>query len=85
MGLFQQRCNVGWCQCGAGSECLDPVKATRAFYGIASHTSNRGLTDISGWQSMSVSDAAQAVQVCKLEIEIERDCCLSNERRQNSR
>jgi hypothetical protein len=35
----------------------------QAFYGIASHTSNPGLVDISGWQSMSITQAAQAVQV----------------------
>ena len=60
-GMFQQRTEVGWCDDVA--DCIDPVKSAFAFYGVASHTSNRGLTDIDGWEGMSVSDAAQAVQV----------------------
>jgi hypothetical protein len=62
VGLFQQRCVSGWCKCGSGSACLDPVLSSKAFFGVASHTSNPGLLDISGWQSMSVAQAAQAVQ-----------------------
>jgi hypothetical protein len=34
----------------------------QAFYGVASHTNNPGLLDIKGWQSMTVTQAAQAVQ-----------------------
>jgi peptidoglycan hydrolase-like protein with peptidoglycan-binding domain len=63
LGLFQQRPSQGW---GTEAQILDPVKASKAFYGVATHTSNPGLTDISGWQSMSVTQAAQAVQ---------RSCC----------
>jgi peptidoglycan hydrolase-like protein with peptidoglycan-binding domain len=63
LGLFQQRPSQGW---GTEAEILDPVKASKAFYGVASHTPNPGLLDISGWQSMSVTQAAQAVQ---------RSCC----------
>ena len=63
LGLFQQRPSQGW---GTEAEILDPVKASKAFYGVATHTPNPGLLDISGWQSMSVTQAAQAVQ---------RSCC----------
>lgn len=63
LGLFQQRTSQGW---GTEAQIQDPVLASKAFYGVASHTSNPGLTDISGWTSMSVTQAAQAVQ---------RSCC----------
>lgn len=59
LGLFQQRTSQGW---GTEAQILDPVLASKAFYGVAGHTSNPGLTDIGGWQSMSVTQAAQAVQ-----------------------
>lgn len=58
-GLFQQRPSMGW---GSVSQITDPVMASRAFYGVASHTNNPGLKDIRGWESMSVTRAAQAVQ-----------------------
>ena len=51
VGLFQQRPSQGW---GAKADLLDPAYAASAFY-------NR-LAQISGWQSMAVTDAAQAVQ-----------------------
>jgi hypothetical protein len=38
------------------------VHALQAFYGVATHTNNPGLLDITGWQSMSITQAAQAVQ-----------------------
>ena len=41
----------------------DPQLAAQAFYGVAAHTHNPGLVDITGWQSMSVAAAAQAVQI----------------------
>jgi peptidoglycan hydrolase-like protein with peptidoglycan-binding domain len=63
LGLFQQRTSQGW---GTEAQIMDPVLASKAFYGVASHTSNPGLLDIGGWQSMSVTQAAQAVQ---------RSCC----------
>jgi peptidoglycan hydrolase-like protein with peptidoglycan-binding domain len=63
LGLFQQRTSQGW---GTEAQILDPVKSSKAFYGVATHTSNPGLTDISGWQSMTVTQAAQKVQ---------RSCC----------
>lgn len=59
VGLFQQRPSVGW---GSISQCTNPVLAARAFYGKASHTGNPGLVDVRGWQDMSISRAAQAVQ-----------------------
>ena len=58
-GLFQQRTQGGW---GTEQQARDPLLASQAFYGVASHTSNPGLTDIPDWQSMSVAQAAQAVQ-----------------------
>ncbi|MCM0620075.1 peptidoglycan-binding domain-containing protein [Nocardioides bruguierae] len=59
VGLFQQRPSQGW---GTVAQCTDPVLASKAFYGVATHTPNPGLLDISGWQSMTVTEAAQAVQ-----------------------
>lgn len=61
VGLFQQRPSTGW---GDAADLVDPVYASRAFYGAAnSPTSNTGLMDVPGWESMSVTEAAQAVQV----------------------
>lgn len=61
VGLFQQRPSAGW---GDAADLVDPVYASRAFYGAAnSPTSNTGLMDVPGWESMSVTEAAQAVQV----------------------
>lgn len=62
-GPFQQRPSQGW---GTVEEITTPVLATRAFYGVAAHTPNPGLLDIAGWESMSVAQAADAVQ---------RSCC----------
>jgi len=59
VNMFQQRPSSGW---GNHAELSDPHLATRAFYGVADHTHNPGLTDIRGWQDMSVARAAQAVQ-----------------------
>lgn len=62
LGLFQQRPSQGW---GTPAQVLDPVRATKAFFGGSSNP-NTGLTigllDIPGWTSMSVTVAAQAVQ-----------------------
>lgn len=58
--MFQQRPSSGW---GTIDELDDPHLATRAFYGVAAHTANRGLVDVKDWQSKSVATAAQAVQV----------------------
>ncbi|WP_217171049.1 C40 family peptidase [Streptomyces sp. AC512_CC834] len=51
LGLFQQRPSQGW---GTANEILDPVHASTKFY--------EGLQKVSGWQSLSVTQAAQAVQ-----------------------
>ena len=50
----------GW---GTVAQIRDPHLAAQAFYGVAAHTHNPGLVDITGWQSMSVAAAAQAVQI----------------------
>ncbi|WP_435127274.1 C40 family peptidase [Actinacidiphila sp. bgisy144] len=51
LGLFQQRPSQGW---GTATEILDPVHASTKFY--------EALQQVSGWQSLSVAQAAQAVQ-----------------------
>ncbi len=63
LGLFQQRPSTGW---GTPEQVQDPVYATLAFFGEAPNGNDfvpRGLFDITGWQSMSVTAAAQAVQI----------------------
>ncbi|WP_374010253.1 LysM peptidoglycan-binding domain-containing protein [Leifsonia sp. LS-T14] len=63
LGLFQQRPSMGW---GTADQVLDPARATLAFYGGAANPNKghtRGLLDIPGWTSMSVTQAAQAVQI----------------------
>ena len=63
LGLFQQRPSTGW---GTPEQVLDPTRATLAFYGGAANPNKgrtRGLLDIPGWTSMSVTQAAQAVQL----------------------
>ncbi|MBT0771774.1 M15 family metallopeptidase [Kineosporia sp. J2-2] len=59
LGLFQQRPSSGW---GTPAQIMDPVLAAEAFFGRAKHTPNPGLLDVQGWESMSITDAAQAVQ-----------------------
>jgi hypothetical protein len=51
LGLFQQRPSQGW---GTAAQVMDPRYAAAAFF--------RALERIPGWQSMPVTDAAQAVQ-----------------------
>ncbi|MEU4658774.1 NlpC/P60 family protein [Streptomyces sp. NPDC023723] len=51
LGLFQQRPSQGW---GTAEQILDPVHASTKFY--------EGLQKVSGWQSLSITQAAQAVQ-----------------------
>lgn len=50
-GLFQQRPSQGW---GTAAQVRDPVHASTKFY--------EGLLKVSGWQSMTIAQAAQAVQ-----------------------
>ncbi|MGW6393125.1 C40 family peptidase [Streptomyces sp. NPDC055103] len=52
LGLFQQRSSQGW---GTPEEILDPVYAATKFYD--------GLLKVAGWQQMTVTQAAQAVQL----------------------
>ncbi|MDO5498361.1 MAG: peptidoglycan-binding protein [Propionibacteriaceae bacterium] len=59
VGLFQQRPRYSW---GTVAQITNTVLASRAFYGVATHTNNPGLRDIPGWENMSVTRAAQAVQ-----------------------
>lgn len=51
LGLFQQRPSQGW---GTAAQIQDPVYASTAFY--------QALAKVDGWESMSVTKAAQAVQ-----------------------
>ncbi|WP_406069348.1 hypothetical protein [Micromonospora sp. NBC_01638] len=52
VGLFQQRPSSGW---GTVAELMRPSYAARAFY--------TALNEIPGWQNMSVTAAAQSVQI----------------------
>lgn len=62
LGLFQQRPSTGW---GTATQVTDPTYASRLFFGGPAGP-NRGITagllDIPGWQSKTVTQAAQAVQ-----------------------
>ncbi|MGW5200409.1 C40 family peptidase [Streptomyces spiralis] len=51
LGLFQQRPSQGW---GVAQQVRDPVHASTRFY--------EALLKVSGWQSMTIAQAAQAVQ-----------------------
>lgn len=51
LGLFQQRPSQGW---GTEEEIMDPRFAANAFYDA--------LIRVDGWETMSVTEAAQAVQ-----------------------
>lgn len=51
VGLFQQRPSQGW---GTASQLLDPVYASSKFYAA--------LLKVPGWQQLTVTQAAQAVQ-----------------------
>lgn len=60
LGWLQQRPSTGW---GTPAQVRNPRLAVEAFYGVAAHTSNRGLTDVPNWQNRPVGEVAQAVQV----------------------
>ena len=51
LGLFQQRPSQGW---GTPAQIMQPVYAATRFY--------QALTAVPGWQSLPLTDAAQAVQ-----------------------
>ncbi|MGW2858275.1 C40 family peptidase [Streptomyces sp. NPDC001205] len=51
LGLFQQRHSQGW---GTAQQIHDPVYASERFY--------KALLKVKGWQQMTVTQAAQAVQ-----------------------
>lgn len=63
VGLFQQRPSSGW---GSVDQLTTPDHAARLFYGGRSNPNagyTRGLLDIAGWPTMTVTQAAQAVQI----------------------
>jgi N-acetylmuramoyl-L-alanine amidase len=63
IGLFQQRPSTGW---GSTSQLTNPEYAAKLFFGGPKNPNKgktRGLLDISGWQSMTVTKAAQSVQI----------------------
>lgn len=63
LGLFQQRPSIGW---GTAEQVMDSTRASAAFFGGAGNPNpgvTRGLLDVAGWESMSVTEAAQAVQI----------------------
>ncbi|TAM69084.1 MAG: LysM peptidoglycan-binding domain-containing protein [Microbacteriaceae bacterium] len=63
LGLFQQRPSTGW---GTPEQIMDPTFAARSFFGGDNNPHpglTKGLLDIPGWSSMTVSQAAQAVQL----------------------
>jgi LysM repeat protein len=63
LGLFQQRPSTGW---GTPAQLTDAAHATKLFFGGRTNPNvgkTRGLLDVRGWSSMSLTDAAQAVQL----------------------
>lgn len=60
VGLFQQRPSAGW---GTVAQIMDPVFASKSFYGINPAVSPLGAIQQGGWQSMDPGVLAQKVQV----------------------
>lgn len=63
LGLFQQRPSTGW---GTPEQILDADRSIRVFFGGAGDpdgSQTRGLLDITGWEQLPFSAAAQAVQI----------------------
>jgi len=63
VGMFQQRPSTGW---GTPAQLQNPTYATELFFGGPHNPKvgrTRGLLDIRGWQSMTIAQAAQAVQI----------------------
>jgi hypothetical protein len=52
LGLFQQRPSSGW---GSAQQVMDPTYSAQSFY--------KALVQVPGWDTMPLTDAAQAVQV----------------------
>jgi len=59
VGLFQQRPSQGW---GTKAALQDPATAAELFF-VGNPGKTRGLLGVRGWSSMSLTNAAQAVQV----------------------
>ncbi len=57
---WQMRPSTGW---GTKEQLMQLDLAARAFYGLSPHTNNPGLSDIKGWEQMTIGQAAQAVEV----------------------
>ena len=57
LGVFQQR--TGW---GSAADRINPRTAARMFF-TGGHGGQRGLLDVPGWPHLSVTQAAQAVEV----------------------
>jgi LysM repeat protein len=63
VGVFQQRPSTGW---GTRAQLMDVTYAARLFYGGPGNPNagrTRGLLDIPGWQSLTLTQAAQKVQI----------------------
>lgn len=63
VGLFQQRPSQGW---GTVSQIMNPEYSARAFFGGPTGPNAgkiRGLLDIKNWSTMTLTKAAQAVQI----------------------
>jgi murein DD-endopeptidase MepM/ murein hydrolase activator NlpD len=72
VGLFQQRASVGWADDSsfkaqsnpdeAIKRLLDPRWTAQQFFGGPGGSENRGLLDVTGWESLPPTVAAQKVQ-----------------------
>lgn len=63
VGLFQQRPSQGW---GTVDQIMNPEYSARAFFGGPTGPNFgkiKGLLDVSHWQTMTLTRAAQAVQI----------------------
>ncbi|WP_240351079.1 C40 family peptidase [Streptomyces olivoreticuli] len=59
LGVFQQRPSSGW---GTKEQIMDVTHAATMFFFGGDSGDPPGLTDIKGWESKTLNDAAQAVQ-----------------------
>lgn len=63
VGLFQQRPSAHW---GSKTQIMQTDYSIHAFFGGANSPTRgvaRGLLDIAGWRNLSLTEAAQAVQI----------------------